>query len=80
LPTKLGMSSEHFSVSKILTHNLTNNATEIFTIKTSDKKVTFDTQEIKFDGKDCTLITMKDITTQLNLRKAEEKTQIMKTL
>jgi hypothetical protein len=74
------MSSEHFSVIKILTHNLTNNATEIFTIKTSDKKVTFDTQEIKFDGKDCTLITMKDITTQLNLRKAEEKTQIMKTL
>lgn len=42
--------------------------------------MTFQVRNILFDGQDCKLVTMKDVSTQLKLRKAKNKTKTMKTL
>ena len=46
---------------------------EVYSIVNRPIKVTFNLHNIVYDGKDCTLIIMKDVTSQLRVHDAENK-------
>jgi hypothetical protein len=75
---KSAVSDNYTSLTNILVRRYSKD--EIFAIKKSKKCVTFETKELKYDNKNCKLITLNDITTHLNLQKAVQKTEVMKTL
>jgi hypothetical protein len=47
---------------------------DVFSIENQQLRVTFNVRDIAFDGNDCKLIIMKDVTSQYRLQDAENKT------
>ena len=75
-------SEEKISINSILDKKQKGNQDYIFEVNSGDdlKNLTLKVSRIFFDNKDCTLININDVTTELKLQKAHNKNEILKIL